>query len=257
MTVLTSQRIGYVTVLTMNRPDALNALNRELMRELNTALEHADADPEVGCVVITGEGRAFCAGADVSELDGATVTDTLAPDGFARQPFELLARYRKPVIAAVGGLALGGGCELALASDIVVAAESAKFGLPEVKLGLMPGAGGTQRLVHAIGKAKAMRLLLTGDMFTAADALTAGLIAEVVPDGEHLAASVRLAERIARNAPLAVQLIKDAAGAAHETILSQGLERERRDFFLLLGTNDMREGVSAFLDKRAPVFTGS
>jgi enoyl-CoA hydratase len=239
-----------VAVLTMNRPEALNALNDALTEQLAAALENADADPNVRAVVITGSDRAFCAGADVTGLHGISTAEAVAPDGFARRLFDVLTPYRKPVIAAVRGLALGGGCEIALACDLVVAGESARFGLPEVTLGVMPGAGGTQRIVHALGKAKAMRLLLTGDAISAADAQTAGLVAEVVPDEECLDTAAAIAQGIARNAPLAVQLAKDAARSAYDFSLTQGLAFERRNFFLLTATEDMREGVQAFLDKR-------
>ena len=247
---------GPVAVLTLDRPKALNALNGALMEQLAAALEAADADPQVRAVVIAGSERAFCAGADISGLDAVSVDEMLAPQGFGRRLFDVLTSYRKPLIAAVRGLALGGGCEIALACDIVIAGESARFGVPEVTLGLIPGAGGTQRLVHAIGKSKAMRLLLTGEPMSASDACTAGLVAEVVPDENCLAAAIKIAERIARNAPLAVQMAKDAARATYDTTLAQGLAHERRNFFLLFNTNDMREGVSAFIEKRRPIFAG-
>jgi enoyl-CoA hydratase len=209
-------------------------------------------------VVITGSERAFCAGADVAGLDAVSVDEMLAPQGFGRRLFDVLTSCRKPLIAAVRGLALGGGCEIALACDIVIAGEFARFGVPEVTLGLIPGAGGTQRLVHAIGKSKAMRLLLTGEPMSgiAIDACTAGLVAEVVPDENCLATAIKIAERIARNAPLAVQMAKDAARATYEMTLAQGLAYERRNFFLLFNTDDMREGVSAFIEKRRPIFAG-
>ena len=247
---------GPVAVLTLDRPKALNALNGALMEQLAAALEAADADPQVRAVVIAGSERAFCAGADISGLDAVSVDEMLASQGFGRRLFDALTSYRKPLIAAVRGLALGGGCEIALACDIVIAGESARFGVPEVTLGLIPGAGGTQRLVHAIGKSKAMRLLLTGEPMSATDACTAGLVAEVVPDDNCLAAAIKIAERIARNAPLAVQMAKDAARATYDTTLAQGLAHERRNFFLLFNTDDMREGVSAFIEKRRPIFAG-
>lgn len=254
--LVTRATTGQVAVLTLNRPAAYNALNAALMGQLAAALEAADDDPQVRAVVITGSDRAFCAGADVTELDDITAGELLDRHGFGRRLFDVLTPYRKPVVAAVRGLALGGGCEIALACDIVVAGESARFGVPEVKLGVIPGAGGTQRLVHALGKAKAMRMLLTGDPISAAEACAAGLVAEVVADADCLSAATDLAQRIARNAPLAVQLAKDAARTAHETGLVQGLAHERRNFFLVLDTHDRREGVAAFLAKRRPAFVG-
>lgn len=247
---------GSVAILTLNRPKALNALNGRLMEQLASALEAADANPQVRAVIIAGSERAFCAGADITELSTVTVSETLAPQGFGRRLFDVLTGYRKPLIAAVRGLALGGGCEIALACDIVIAGASARFGVPEVTLGVIPGAGGTQRLVYAIGKSKAMRLLLTGEPMSAADACTAGLVAEVVPDADCLSTAIGIAERIARNAPLAVQMAKDAARAAYATTLAQGLAHERRNFFLLFNTEDMREGVKAFIERRPPSFTG-
>mgnify|MGYP001160606289 CR=1 FL=1 len=247
---------GPTALLTLSRPKALNALNGEIMEQLATALQAADADPQIRAVVITGSDRAFCAGADISELDTVSIDDVLAPDGFGRRLFDMLGAYRKPLIAAVRGLAFGGGCEIALGCDIVVAGASARFGVPEVSLGLLPGGGGTQRLVHALGKAKAMRMLLTGDPISAVDALAAGLVSDVVEDDQCLAHALAVAERIARNGPIAVQMAKDAARAALEVGLSQGLAHERRNFILLFGTEDKREGVSAFLEKRRPAFIG-
>jgi enoyl-CoA hydratase len=247
---------GSVAILTLNRPKALNALDKRLMQQLASALEVADENAQVRAVIIAGSERAFCAGADITQLRTITVGETLAPQGFGRRLFDVLTEYRKPLIAAVRGLALGGGCEIALACDIVIAGASAKFGVPEVTLGLIPDAGGTQRLVYALGKSKAMRLLLTGDPMSAVDAYTAGLAAQVVSDGDCLSAAIRIAERIARNAPLAVQMAKDAARAAYATTLAQGLAHERWNFFLLFNTENMCEGVGAFLERRPPNFTG-
>ncbi|MEN8674240.1 enoyl-CoA hydratase-related protein [Nocardioides sp.] len=247
---------GHVALLTLDRPEALNALSFDLMAQLTAALRDVDADPEVRAIVLTGSDRAFCAGADVSQIEAIEAGEVLARDGFAREPFDTLASLRTPLIAAVRGLALGGGCEIALACDLVVAGESARFGVPEVTLGVIPGAGGTQRLVHAIGKAKAMKMLLTGDSVTAEEACAAGLVAEVAPDDEALAAAIGIAERIARNSPRAVELAKDAARSAQDLPLQQGLALERRNFFLTIGSDDQREGVAAFLEKRRPQFTG-
>lgn len=247
---------GHVAILTMDRPQALNALNAELMAQLTAALLEADADPKVRAIVLTGSDRAFCAGADISQIEAIEVGDVVAREGFAREPFDSLTTLRTPLIAAVRGLALGGGCELALACDLVVAGESARFGVPEVSLGVIPGAGGTQRLVHAVGKAKAMKMLLTGDPVSAQEACASGLVAEVTPDDACLATAIGIAERIARNSPRAVQLAKDAARAAQDLPLHQGLAFERRNFFLTIGSDDQREGVAAFLGKRRPQFTG-
>lgn len=246
---------GHVRLLTLQRPEVLNALNRELMSAVSAELTAADRDDGVRAVVITGAGRAFCAGADVSELDDVDVTHTLAADGFPGPMFETLRTFRKPVIAAVNGAALGGGCELVLACDIAVASKTAQFGLPEVRLGLLPAAGGTQRIIDAVGKSKALRLLLTGTTMTSAEAEAAGLVAEVA-DGDCLARAIAIAQQVAANAPLAVQLAKDAALAPGRTNLPAGLALERRNFFLLLATEDRREGVAAFLGKRPAIFKG-
>lgn len=247
---------GHVRLITLDRPAALNALSDQLMTQLAEAVLAADADPGVRAVVVTGSDRAFCAGADVSELDGVWAGHAIARDGFARPLFDALAASRKPLVAAVRGIAFGGGCELALAADVVVAGDSARFAVPEVRLGLLPGAGGTQRLVHALGKAKAMRMLLTGDAITAREAYDAGLASDLVPDADCLEVAMTIARRIAANGPLAVQLARDAARAADENPLTQGLALERRNFFLLIGSHDQKEGVSAFLAKRTPTFTG-
>lgn len=247
---------GHVAVITLDRPAALNALSAALMAELTAALKEADADDDVRAIVLTGSDRAFCAGADISQIQAIGQGEVLSRDGFAREPFGTLATAHTPVIAAVRGLALGGGCELVLACDLAVAGESARFGVPEVSLGVLPGAGGTQRLVHAIGKAKAMKMLLTGDPITAHEALCAGLVSDVVPDVETVATALAIATRIARNSPRAVALAQDSARAAHDLPLHQGLAYERRNFFLTLGSEDQREGVAAFLEKRRPRFTG-
>ncbi|MCB0931057.1 MAG: enoyl-CoA hydratase/isomerase family protein [Mycobacterium sp.] len=246
-----------VRVIVLDRPRARNALNTELMAELAAALSEADADHRVRAVVITGSQQTFCAGADLGALDGLTVSDSLAADGFGKRFFGQLHDCRKPTIAAVSGPAYGGGCELVLACDIAIGGQSSKYALPEVGLGLIPGGGGTQRLIRAIGKPKAMQMLLTGDPITADQACTAGLIAEVVPDDQYLTRAVTLGVRIARNGPLAVQLAKDAARTAFESPLSAGLAYERRNFYLSARTQDMREGVDAFRDRRQPIFLGA
>lgn len=246
---------GAVRVLTLDRPKALNALSQELVGQLTQRLLEAEADAGVRAIVLTGSDRAFCAGADITQIplmQQAAPLDRMPFDGL----FTTLARLNTPTIAAVRGLALGGGCELTLACDTAIAGESAQFGVPEVKLGVLPGAGGTQRLVHALGKAKAMRMLLSGSPVNADWAERAGLVAEVVPDAEVVDAAVALAEEIAACAPLAVRLAADAARHADEVGLSQGLDVERRNFLLLLGTEDATEGISAFQERRAADFKG-
>lgn len=250
------EHAGPVATITLDRPAALNALSEELCAQLDQALAAAEAASSIRAVVIAGSERAFCAGADISRIQPRGPGDMLDPGGFGLAPFITLAAMRKPVIAAVRGLALGGGCELALACDIVVASESARFAVPEVKLGVIPGAGGTQRLVHAVGKAVAMRMLLTGAVIDAQEALRTGLVSDLTPDEECLPTAMRLAEQIAGNAPLAVQLAKDAALGALQLPLDQGLALERRNFYLTFGTEDAKEGVSAFRDKRPPRFAG-
>lgn len=246
---------GPVRVLTLDRPKALNALSVDLVSQLAQCLDAAAADDAVRVVVITGSARAFCAGADVTEvasIRGALPTEPLPFDGL----FRALESMAKPTIAAVQGLALGGGCELVLACDTAIAGRSAQFGLPEVKLGVIPGGGGTQRLVHAIGKAKAMRMLLTGEPIDAEWAFEAGLIADVVDDDAVLDRALEIATQIAGNAPQAVALAADAARHAPESSLRQALDRERRNFLLALATSDAMEGITAFSERRAPHFTG-
>jgi enoyl-CoA hydratase len=249
------ERHGPVGVLTLDRPKAHNALSRTLISALVQALNEMEDDGRIRVVVIAGSERTFCAGADIDEITtmmGVPVLDPLPIDPL----FELLGRYRKPTVAAVRGLALGGGCEIALACDIAIAGQSARFGVPEVALGVLPGAGGTQRLVHALGKAKAMKMLLTGDHVDADYAYAAGLVAEVVSDTDVLDHATALANRIASNGPLAVQLAMNSARNAFEATLAQGLTVERRNFHILLSSEDAQEGVDAFLAKRPPQFTG-
>ncbi|UIK87895.1 enoyl-CoA hydratase/isomerase family protein [Arthrobacter polaris] len=253
--LVTREQRGAVALLTLNRPEALNALGADLVARLTDRLADAGADPAVRAVVITGSDKAFCAGADITEVPemiGAMPTAVLPFDRL----FAILSSLPKPTIAAVRGLALGGGCELVLACDIAVAGRSARFGVPEVKLGVIPGAGGTQRLVHAVGKAKAMRMLLTGSPVDAAWANAAGLVADVVDDSEVLNLALDIAAQIALNAPLAVALAADSARTAHEAPLHQSLNHERRNFLLALGTTDAQEGIAAFTERRTPHFIG-
>ncbi len=249
--VTTGEGIG---VIALNRPQVLNALNQALMEELATAMEALDRDDAVRCLVLTGSDRAFAAGADVREFADATPADMVR--GYRFHQWERIRRVSKPMIAAVSGFALGGGCELAMSCDIIVASETARFGQPEIRLGLMPGAGGTQRLTRAVGKSRAMELVLTGRNITAHEALAWGLASRVVPVELYLDEAKRLAREIAAQPPIAVRMAKEAVLQAFETTLGAGLEFERRCFHLLFGTEDKGEGVRAFLEKRPPHFPG-
>ena len=244
-----------VALVTIDRQDALNALSFDLLDELAAALEALDADPGCRAIVLTGAGtRAFAAGADIRELAEQTPVRLAAEDRFSS--WNRIDAIRTPLLAAVRGFALGGGCELAMACDIIVAGEDAEFGQPEIRLGVMPGAGGTQRLTRAIGKARAMELILTGRSLPAREAAAMGLVARVVPAELTVEAGLELAARIAAQAPLAVAAAKEAIKAAAELPLSAGLEFERRAFFLLFGSDDQREGMAAFVEKRVPHWTG-
>ena len=247
--------VDQVALLTLDRPAALNALNSTLLDGLVEALEALDTDPACHVVVIRGSGeRAFAAGADIREMAEATPTTMTVARNFDR--WEQIGRIRMPLIAAVRGFALGGGCELAMACDMIVAGEDAQFGQPEIKLGIIPGAGGTQRLTRAIGKALAMELILTGRTFTARDAERWGLVTTVVPAGETFEAALDLAARIAALPPLAVLAATEAIRRADELSLTAGLEFERRNFFMLFSTQDQKEGMRAFMEKRPPTFRG-
>lgn len=255
--VLRSTRDGAVAILELNRPSAKNSLNQDLLTAIRRELTAVRNDDSVRAVVITGVDGIFCAGADITAFDALREQSLLGDrEALGGDIWSALGTYRKPVIAAVEGLALGGGCELALACDIVISGESAKFGVPEVKLGVIPGGGGTQRLVHAVGKSKAMAMLLTGDFISAQKACADGIVAETVPDGTALDHALKMAQRIAKNSPLAVELAKDAAVRVYETSLSQGLEHEKRNFDVALRSDDCHEGQAAFLAKRTPEFTG-
>jgi enoyl-CoA hydratase len=247
-------RDGPVAIVRLHRPRVRNALNQALMADLVTTLEGLDRDPAVRAIVLTGDDKAFAAGADIAEMAEATAVEMY--DRPQLQRWDRLRKLRKPLIAAVAGFALGGGCELAMLCDLIVAADTARFGQPEINLGLIPGAGGTQRLTRAVGKARAMELVLTGRHLTAQEAYTAGLVTRVVPAELYLTEAVRLAQEIAARPPLAVQLAKDAVLKAFDTTLESGLDYERRSFQLLFATEDRREGMGAFLEKRAPRFTG-
>ena len=244
---------GYA-VVTLNRPHVLNALNQATMEALVQALESMDRDEQVRCVVITGAGRAFAAGADVNEMAEATAAEMLA--GYRFQQWERIRRMTMPLVAAVNGIALGGGCELAMLCDMIVAAETAQFGQPEINLGIMPGAGGTQRLTRAIGKARAMEMVLTGRPISARQAEALGLVTKVVPAEAVLDEAVALAKEIASKPPVAVRLAKEAVLKAFDTSVEGGLDYERKAFYLLFATEDRTEGIQAFLEKRKPVFKG-
>ena len=243
-----------VALIRLNRPKQLNALNSALAAQMVAAVQALDADAEVGCLVITGDDRAFAAGADIAEMAGLGAAEMAAQDFFGE--WEAFARSRKPKIAAVNGYALGGGCELMMMCDFAIAGEGARFGQPEVKLGVMAGIGGTQRMTRLIGRARAMDLHLTGRMMDAAEALQAGLVARVVPDAEVLPQAMEAARLIAGYSRPAVRLIREAIGRAEEVSLAEGLLFERRVFHGLFGSPDQQEGMAAFLEKRAPVFTG-
>ncbi|ABF10034.1 enoyl-CoA hydratase [Cupriavidus metallidurans] len=244
---------GRVGLVTLNRPKALNALNDALMDELGAALTAFDQDEAIGCIVITGSERAFAAGADISMMAKYSYMDVYKGDYITRN-WETIRRIRKPVIAAVAGYALGGGCELAMMCDIVIAADSAKFGQPEVKLGTMPGAGGTQRLPRAVSKAKAMDLCLTARMMDATEAERAGLVSRIVPADKLVDEAVAAAETIAGYSLPVVMMIKESVNAAYETTLNEGVHFERRLFHSTFATEDQKEGMAAFVEKRAPNF---
>lgn len=251
------ERDGAIVILTINRPHAKNSLNLSIFDGLLNQLQLLRADESVRVVLLTGAEGVFCAGADITAFDALRTEPLLGERAAAGGAFwSALRRFPKPVIAAVERLALGGGMELALACDIVIAGESTKFGVPEVKLGAIPGAGGTQRLTRAIGKSKAMALLLTGDLIDARKACDAGIISEVTTDGQALPMALAMAGRIAAHSPLAVMLAKDAALCSFETSLACGLEHEKRNFVIAMNSADNREGQAAFLSKRPPHFSG-
>ncbi|MDR6265830.1 enoyl-CoA hydratase-related protein [Roseobacter sp. N2S] len=255
MTVIRIEKPAHgVTLLTLNRPDARNALSLELREHLTSALSDCASDEAVRAVVLTGGDQIFAAGADLREMASMRPRDMLLRN--IETHWRAVAQFPKPLIAAVNGLALGGGFELALHADIILASRGAKFALPEVTLGLMPGGGGTQRLIRAVGKARAMRLLMTGDRLDAQEAFRAGVISEVVEESSAIPAAVSLAARIAKLPPISQRLIKEVSLAGMDGPLETGLALERRAVQILFDTDDLQEGISAFFDKREPVFNG-
>ncbi|WGU92372.1 enoyl-CoA hydratase-related protein [Paenibacillus dendritiformis] len=245
---------GAVGVLALNRPDVLNALNRELMQELVAEMERMDRDDAVKAIIITGNDQAFAAGADIKEMADESAVSLLLKRQF--DVWDRIGGIAKPIIAAVSGHVLGGGCELMMSCDLVVASDTARFGQPEIRLGVMPGAGGTQRMTRAVGLRKAMELLLTGDTMPAEEALRCGLINKVAPVELYLEEALKLARRIAAQPPLAVRLIKQAVRKAQDLPLAEGLDYERQCFHLLFASEDQKEGMRAFQEKRNPQFKG-
>jgi enoyl-CoA hydratase len=252
--IIVTKETGYA-IIQFNRPEVLNAINVPLMVELVASLETLDKDDTVRCVIVTGNEKAFAAGADIKEMADASAVEMLTRDQFAR--WDKIRKIKKPLIAAVSGFALGGGCELAMTCDIIIASETARFGQPEINLGVMPGAGGTQRLTRAIGKAKAMEIVLTGRTFTAQEAKDWGLVNKVVPTEYYLQEAKNLAKEIADKPPIAVRLAKEAVLKSFDTTIEGGLEFERKNFYLLFATDDQKEGMQAFLDKKKPTWKGT
>ncbi len=243
-----------IALIELNRPKELNALNLQLMGELRDALKALDENDSVRVVVLTGNARAFAAGADIKQMAGKTAIDMLHVDQFST--WDQIRKTKKPIIAAVSGFALGGGCELAMTCDMIIASETAKFGQPEIKIGTMPGAGGTQRLTKALGKAKAMELVLTGDFLSAESACQHGLVNKVVPVELYLEEAFKLAHKIAQMSPVGVKLAKESINRSYETHLDEGLHFERKNFYLTFASEDQKEGMNAFVEKRKPEFTG-
>ncbi|MBV6478911.1 MAG: putative enoyl-CoA hydratase echA8 [Ignavibacteria bacterium] len=243
-----------VGLIRLNRPEALNALNIELMKEVVETLEAFDRDIEIGCMVLTGNEKSFAAGADIKEMADASAIEMLLKDQFAR--WDRIRKIKKPVIAAVSGFALGGGCELAMSCDLIIASENAKFGQPEINLGVIPGAGGTQRLTKTIGKAKAMEVILSGRMFTAKEMSDAGLVTKVVDPDIYLDEAIELAKEISSKPPIAIQLAKECILKSLDSTIESGLEFERKNFYLLFASEDKAEGMKAFVEKRKAEWKG-
>lgn len=251
--ILLTKESGYA-VIQFNRPDVLNAINMQTMVELVDAFEALDKDDEVRCIILTGNEKAFAAGADIKEMADASAMEMLIRDQFAR--WDKIRKIKKPIIAAVSGFALGGGCELMMTCDMIIASETAKIGQPEINIGVMPGAGGTQRLTRAVGKVKAMEMVLTGKMISAEEALRWGLINKVVPVEYYLQEAKDLAKEIASKPPVAVRLAKEAVLKSFDTTIEGGLEFERKNFYLLFASEDQKEGMKAFVEKRKAEWKG-
>lgn len=251
-TILTDTRDGGVGLITINRPQALNALNSTVVAEINQALDGFEKDTAIGCIVITGSEKAFAAGADIKEMQDLTFPQTYIDDFITA--WDRVAARRKPIIAAVSGFALGGGCELAMMCDFIIASDTAKFGQPEIKLGVLPGAGGTQRLTRFVGKAKAMEMCLTGRMMDAEEAERSGLVSRIVPVAELLEEALKTARSIAAMSTPVAMMVKESVNRAYETTLAEGVRFERRVFHAVFATADQKEGMSAFVDKRKPDF---
>ncbi len=243
----------HVALIKLNRPDALNALNTELLGELAKAMRDADANDKVRCIVLTGSEKAFAAGADIAEMSTKSFVDVFTEDMFTAES-EAILRIRKPIIAAVSGYALGGGCELAMMCDFIIAADTAKFGQPEVNLGVMAGLGGSQRLTRFVGKSKSMDMNLTGRFMDAEEAERSGLVSRVVPAKKLMETAMAAAQKIAEKSQITVMAIKEATNRSYETTLREGLQFERRVFHSLFATEDQKEGMAAFLEKREPQF---
>jgi len=252
---ISTSREDAVGIITLNRPKVLNALNLQLVDEVVAEMERLDQDPEIRVILLTGNEKAFAAGADISEMADPSAIEIMKRNQFA--VWDRISRITKPIIGAVSGYALGGGCELMMNCDIIIASETAMIGQPEIKLGVMPGAGGTQRLTRAVGVRKAMEMLLTGEPISAREALRYGLVNRVVPVESYLSEALKLAKQIAQQPPLAVQAIKKAVYKAADVPLQDALDYERNAFYLLLASEDRKEGMRAFLEKRKPRFTGN
>jgi enoyl-CoA hydratase len=252
---ITRQYEPQIALVELDRPKELNALNLQMMQELKQALTSLDDDAEVRVIVITGNDQSFAAGADVKQMSDKGAIDMLKIDQFST--WDKIRKIQKPLIAAVSGFALGGGCELAMTCDMIIASESARFGQPEIKIGVIPGAGGTQRLTRTIGKARAMEMVLTGKFINAEEALKYGIVNRVVPVESYLNESIRLAGQIAKMSPMAVRLAKESINRAYETHLDEGLYLERKNFYLLFASEDQKEGMQAFIEKREPKFKGN
>ena len=245
----------HIALVQLNRPKELNALNLQLMLELKKALAQLDEQDEVRCIIITGNQQAFAAGADIQQMESKGPIDLLKIDQF--ETWDQIRKTKKPIIAAVSGFALGGGCELAMTCDMIIASETAKFGQPEIKIGIMPGAGGTQRLTRAVGKVNAMEMVLTGKFIGAEEAKNMGLVNRVVPEELYLDEAVKLAKEIALMSPIAIRLAKESVNKAFESGLQEGLFFERKNFYMTFASNDQKEGMSAFVEKRRPDFKGN